>query len=114
MTNGTPEPLGIRVFSTMNSPGPFANVLLAGLLILLTNENFSARPRLRAVGYLSFLLLSLVRSAWIGWFLGLLSLLSALKTAIADAIIYHYYCDGIVRSAIDKLLSHLRKSLIRE
>jgi len=77
LTNGTPEPLGIRVFSTMNSPGPFANVLLAGLLILLTNDNFLRVPA-SAVGYLSFLL-SLVRSAWIGWFLGLLSLLSALK-----------------------------------
>jgi O-Antigen ligase len=77
LTNGTPEPLGIRVFSTMNSPGPFANVLLAGLLILLTNENFLRVPA-SAVGYLSFLL-SLIRSAWIGWFLGLISLLSSLK-----------------------------------
>ncbi len=77
LTNGKPEPLGIRVFSTMNSPGPFANVLLAGLLILLTNNNFLRIPA-SAVGYLSFLL-SLVRSAWIGWFLGLISLLSALK-----------------------------------
>ncbi len=77
LTNGKPEPLGIRVFSTMNSPGPFANVLLAGLLILLTNDNFLRIPA-SAVGYLSFLL-TLVRSAWIGWFLGLISLLSALK-----------------------------------
>lgn len=77
LTNGQPEPLGIRVFSTMNSPGPFANVLLAGLLILLTNDNFLRVPA-SAVGYLSFLL-SLVRSAWIGWFFGLISLLSALK-----------------------------------
>ena len=77
LTNGTPEPLGIRVFSTMNSPGPFANVLLAGLLILLTNDNFLRVPA-SVVGYLS-LLLSLVRSAWLGWLLALLSLLSSLK-----------------------------------
>lgn len=77
VTNGTPEPLGIRVFSTMNSPGPFANVLLAGLLILLTNDNFLRVPA-SVVGYLAFLL-SLVRSAWMGWFIGLLSLLSSLK-----------------------------------
>ena len=77
LTNGTPEPLGIRVFSTMNSPGPFANVVLAGLLILLTNDNFLRVPA-SVVGYLAFLL-SLVRSAWIGWFIGLLSLLSSLK-----------------------------------
>ena len=77
LTNGTPEPLGIRVFSTMNSPHPFANVLLAGLLILLTNDNFLRVPA-SVAGYLAFLL-SLVRSAWIGWFIGLLSLLSSLK-----------------------------------
>ncbi len=77
VTNGSPEPLGIRVFSTMNSPGPFANVLLAGLLILLTNDNFLRVPA-SVVGYLSFLL-SLVRSAWLGWFIGLLTLLSSLK-----------------------------------
>lgn len=77
VTNGIPEPLGIRVFSTMNSPGPFANVLLAGLLILLTTDNFLRIPA-SAVAYLSFLL-SLVRSAWLGWFIGLLSLLSSLK-----------------------------------
>ncbi len=77
LTNGIPEPLGIRVFSTMNSPNPFANMLLAGLLILLTSDNFLSIPA-SAVGYLSFLL-SLVRSAWIGWFFGLMSLLSALK-----------------------------------
>ncbi len=77
LTNGTPEPLGIRVFSTMNSPGPFANVLLAGLLILLTNDNLLRVPA-SAVAYLAFLL-SLIRSAWIGWFLGIFSLFSSLK-----------------------------------
>ncbi|MBW4664109.1 MAG: hypothetical protein KME01_07915 [Chroococcus sp. CMT-3BRIN-NPC107] len=77
LTNGIPEPLGIRVFSTMNSPNPFANVLLAGLLILLTSDSFLNIPA-SAVAYLSFLL-SLVRSVWLGWFIGLLSLLSSLK-----------------------------------
>lgn len=77
LTNGTPEPLGIRVFSTMNSPSPFANVVLAGLLILLTNDNFLRVPA-SAVGYLSFLL-SLVRTAWLGWFISLISLLGILK-----------------------------------
>ncbi len=77
LTNGTPEPLGIRVFSTMNSPSPFANVLLAGLLILLTNDNFLRVPA-SAVGYLSFLL-SLVRTAWLGWLISIISLLGTLK-----------------------------------
>ncbi|KJH69967.1 O-antigen ligase family protein [Aliterella atlantica] len=77
LTNGAPEPLGIRVFSTMNSPGPFANVVLAGLLILLTNESFWRVPAM-AAGYMSFLL-SLVRSAWAGWFLGIISLFAFIK-----------------------------------
>jgi hypothetical protein len=74
---GTPEPLGIRVFSTMNSPGPFATVMMAGLLLL-----FSSRSQWRFIavsaGYLSFLL-SLVRSAWLGWAVGLVTFIPTLK-----------------------------------
>lgn len=77
VTNGAPEPLGIRVFSTMNSPGPFANVVLAGLLMLLTHESFWRVPA-SVAGYLSFLL-SLVRSAWAGWFIGIISLFAFIK-----------------------------------
>lgn len=74
---GTPEPLGMRIFSTMNSPGPFATVMMAGLLLL-----FSSRSQWRfiavTVGYLSFLL-SLVRSAWFGWAVGLITFIPTLK-----------------------------------
>jgi len=77
LTNGAPEPLGIRVFSTMNSPGPFANVVLAGLLILLTHESFWRVPA-SVAGYMAFLL-SLVRSAWAGWFIGIISLFAFIK-----------------------------------
>lgn len=70
---GKPEPLAIRVFSTLNAPGPFSVVMMACLLML-----FSARGWLKfpaaAGGYLSFLL-CLTRSAWIGWAIGLISLL---------------------------------------
>ncbi|MGA7934752.1 MAG: O-antigen ligase domain-containing protein, partial [Kovacikia sp.] len=33
-TFGNPEPLGIRVYSTMNAPQPFAAVIMAGLILL--------------------------------------------------------------------------------
>ena len=69
---GRPEPYQIRVWSTLNSPGVFANVLMAGLLLL-----FSVRSRLKplavAAGYSAFLL-TLVRTSWLGWLVGLVVL----------------------------------------
>jgi hypothetical protein len=66
---GRPEPFEIRVWSTLNSPGAFANVLMAGLLLL-----FSIRSRIKPLaagfGYSAFLL-SLVRTSWLGWLVGL-------------------------------------------
>lgn len=76
-TNGIPEPLGIRVFSTMNSPLPFAVVTMAGLLLMFSSQKALRIPA-AVVGYLS-LLLSLVRTAWGGWLVGLLTLLTSLK-----------------------------------
>jgi len=52
----------------MNAPGPFANTMMVGLLML-----FIVRSPLRlpaaVVGYLSFLL-SIVRTAWLSWIIG--------------------------------------------
>jgi hypothetical protein len=65
---GRPFPFEVRVFSTVNSPTPFAMVMLAGLLMLLE----SAAVVHVAIGlpaYLAFLL-SLVRTAWGGWLIG--------------------------------------------
>lgn len=74
---GTPSPFGIRVFSTMQSPQPFAATMVAGLFLL-----FAAKTPLKfpasAVGYLA-LLLSLARSAWLSWFVGIVVLLPSLK-----------------------------------
>lgn len=74
---GLPEPFGIRLFSTMNSPQPFGGYMMAGLLLL-----FSASGPLMflaaGVGYLAFLL-SLARSAWLGWVVGLLVLIPLFK-----------------------------------
>jgi hypothetical protein len=67
-TFGKPEPLLVRVWSTLNSPGPFANTMMVGLLLL-----FGVRSPLRIpaaiAGYLS-LLLSMVRTAWLSWLVG--------------------------------------------
>ena len=65
---GLPEPYQVRVFSTLNAPGPNAMILMSGLLLL-----FGLRGPWRwlaaAPGYVT-LLLSLVRSAWGGWVVG--------------------------------------------
>ncbi len=66
---GTPEPLGIRVWSTMNGPYTFASFVIPGLLFLL-NYSGPLQPVISAVGYLSFLL-SLSRTAWVGWFVSM-------------------------------------------
>jgi O-antigen ligase len=65
---GQPLPYEVRVFGTLNSPTPFAMVMLAGMMMLLDRR----APVHVAVGvpaYLAFLL-SLVRTAWAGWVVG--------------------------------------------
>ncbi len=76
-SGGAPVPFGIRVFSTMNSAEPFSAVMSAGLLLLF-NKPEVLNLFASGVGLLA-LLLSLVRSAWIGWLAGLLTLSSSLK-----------------------------------
>jgi hypothetical protein len=71
---GRPEPMEVRVFSTLNSPGPFASVIAALLVVLL-----GTRSRLRlpaAVLAVVGLGLSLVRSAWLGLAVALLAVVS--------------------------------------
>jgi hypothetical protein len=108
---GIPEPLGVRVFSTLNSPGPFAVVMMAGLLVLLSGGGlqrwFAAVP-----GYASFLL-SLVRSAWGAWLVGLFFLaahrgrsrprwLAAL--AVTGLVVWPLLSFGPIADAVDARL----------
>ena len=76
---GHPTPFEIRVWSTSNSPGTFAIIMLAGLVLL-----FGARTRCKfafvAVGYLSFLL-SLVRTGWLAWLVAMILLVSSYRGA---------------------------------
>lgn len=79
LSAGKPEPLGIRVFSMLNAPGPFAMILMAGLILLFDSKG--PIGRVAAVpGYLAFLL-SLVRGAWGGWVLALSYSLLRLQNA---------------------------------
>lgn len=83
---GVPEPLGIRVFSTMNAPGPYAQFLSAGLILLLADNKFSAFAS-SVAGYLAFLL-TLVRTFWGSWFLSLLVYASSLKLKSAIRLFF--------------------------
>ena len=82
---GAPEPLMVRVWSTINAPGPFANAMMVGLLLL-----FGVRSPLKlpaaVAGYVSFLL-SAVRSAWLGWVVGLFWILKGATSRVMVRII---------------------------
>lgn len=110
---GRPEPMEIRVFSTLNSPGPFGVVMMAGLLLL-----FAVKKPLRipaaVVGYVSFLL-CLARTAWLGWLVGLMSLFLTFRSALKFKLLAIVFAllllivplmtiepfSGIVRSRLD-------------
>ena len=72
---GEPYPLAVRVFSTLNSPQPFGAVMMAGLLLLFCERTLFLRWPAVAVGLVSFLL-SLARTAWGGWLVALLFILT--------------------------------------
>ena len=91
---GSPEPLGIRVFSTMNSPGPFAVTLMVALMLLFTGQGI-LRFFAAGAGYLAFLL-TLVRSAWGGWFVALLIFSSSLKAQLQMRLIITILMIGIL------------------
>jgi hypothetical protein len=91
---GQPEPMKIRVWSTMHSPGVFAPVMMAGLILLVHNLHpigFAAN----AVGYLSFLLCS-VRAAWLGWALAIGSLILNLKAKFQIRLIVSAIILGLL------------------
>ena len=85
LTFGKPEPLGIRVSSTMESPQSFANMMMAGLLLLFSHQE-KIRFLAAGGGYLSFLL-SKARSAWVGWVVALVSFLISLKSNLQIRLI---------------------------
>ena len=71
-SHGFPAPTSFNIFSTLNSRGPFAFVMFAGLLILFDGRRLLSRLAI-APGVIS-LLLSMVRSSWGGLGLGMMFL----------------------------------------
>jgi len=75
---GEPLPLRVRVFSTMNAPGPLAQFLTVALLILVAQRSAFRWPSL--VAGLVLLLTSLARSAWLGFVVGVVLLLAVTRS----------------------------------
>ena len=66
---GFPYPGKLRVFSTLNSPGPFAMIMAATLIYAFARRSVVARL-LSVPAYIGWLL-ALVRASWVGWMVGL-------------------------------------------
>ncbi len=94
LTYGSPEPLKIRVWSTMMVPQAFAAVMGAGLLLLFINQG-NLRFVAAGVGYLAFLL-SLARAGWLNWFAGLLLLVPSLKARLQMRLIISIIVAAII------------------
>lgn len=66
---GSPLPFLVRVFGTLNTPGPYAAFLLAGMLMMLTEKGFIRFPGI-AVAFIA-LLLTRTRAVWVAFLIGL-------------------------------------------
>ncbi|MEM9664955.1 MAG: hypothetical protein AAF970_08485 [Bacteroidota bacterium] len=74
---GAPRAREARVFSTLNSPGPFGMIMMVGLLFLFDRQSWISL--LVAVpGYAGWALAS-VRASWVGWVFGMGLLLYGLR-----------------------------------
>jgi hypothetical protein len=67
---GIPAPMMFRVFSTMNSPAPFAVVMMASLIVVLSQRSTYAWVALGAGA--TALLLTTVRTSWLAFAIGFL------------------------------------------
>jgi hypothetical protein len=74
---GEPAPLKLRVWSTMASPGPFAVMMMSGLLLIFNGGGIFTIPA-AGVGYLAFLL-TMARVMWGCWVVGLLGVITSIK-----------------------------------
>lgn len=74
---GLPLPYLVRVFSTLNAPGPCAAVLMCSLLLIFDIKSYLVLP-VAFLGFASFLLTS-VRACWGGWLLGFIYIVSTIS-----------------------------------
>jgi hypothetical protein len=65
---GFPYPQEVRVFSTLNSPGPFGMVMAALLLMLFADSRIWTLAA-SVPGYIGWML-AVVRASWVGWGVG--------------------------------------------
>ncbi len=73
---GLPEPYAVRIFGTMNSPEPYAQVLSFMMLVIISLS--TERCSVLILGFAAIaLMLSMTRTAWMGFAVGLLFLLFA-------------------------------------
>ena len=82
---GHPEPFRVRVFSTLNAPGPFAMTMMAGLLLMFEGRGVLSKVALFP-GYAGFLL-AIVRGAWGGWVLGLILMITRMTGRMRERLI---------------------------
>jgi hypothetical protein len=78
LTFGRPVPYEIRVFSTMSSPQACACALSTALLVLIASKPSPIKLPALVFGSLT-LLLTLARTFWIGFLVGLIALIPFLK-----------------------------------
>jgi len=67
---GNPQPMQFRVFSTLNSPAPFAVIMMASLLVVVSQRSKLSWLAMGAGA--TALLLTTVRTAWLAWAFGFL------------------------------------------
>lgn len=98
---GHPYPMEIRIFGTLDSPGPFATVMLTGVILLFSRTTLfsllSAVP-----GYVSFLL-CMVRGAWLGWVIALGTLIVRLKGTARLRLVA--FAGGVALLAVPLILT---------
>jgi hypothetical protein len=66
---GSPLPFHVRVFGTLNTPGPYAAFLLVGMLLVLAGKGVARFPGIAMA--LVALLLTRTRSSWVAFVIGL-------------------------------------------
>jgi hypothetical protein len=66
---GSPLPFLVRVFGTLNTPGPFAAFLLVGILLVLTGKGLKRFPGIALA--LVALLLTRTRASWVAFVIGI-------------------------------------------
>lgn len=66
---GSPLPFLVRVFGTLNTPGPYAAFLLVGMLLVLAGRGITRYPGIAVA--LVALLLTRTRSSWVAFLIGL-------------------------------------------